>query len=436
MEWTKKIIHLAGGEASLATRIFGYLGDMAEVIEESKMAAVVKTFQKVSNSPTQNPLSDNIVKEVDEGAAIMTFFGHSSAGTFDFSIEDPSQYKNGARMPVIVSLGCHSGNIHAPIFNPLGISENFVLQPEKGAIAFLASSGAAYLSPQYKSGLELYDNIGQQLYGNSLGDIVRVTLKSNFESASNAGSFLYWTETLTEQFTLHGDPAIVIPSFGGPDYISDFSTFNTIPENVTNNLDSFEVNFDIVNLGSRTSNILNGYIIHSFGSLKDTTSFSVQAPRNRGNYTFKLPTQGTKSIGKNSLEVILDPNDLIEELPDPAAENNNSLFSAYGEEGYCFFVFDNNAQPVYPPEFGIVNQNNFRLVGSASNALLPAQNYIIEIDTTETFDSALKQSTKLNSGGGIIEWIPDISLLDETVYYWRIATEDISKSKCLSMELF
>lgn len=431
-EWMKKIIHLAGGTGDLADRLFGHLNDMKDIIEESTMAADVKTFQKVSNSPTQNPLSTDILGEVNKGASIMTFFGHSSAGTFDFSIEDPSQYDNGPRMPLVISLGCHSGNIHAPIFAPQGISESFVLQPNHGAIAFLASSGAAYVDPQYKGGISLYSKFGESNYGKAIGTSIKETLEDNFNAASD---FLkYRTTSLTEQLTLHGDPSLILPSSEGPDYIVDFETFGTEPSIVSTNLDSFEVNFEVVNLGKKNVGFLQGLIIHKYGNEADTTSFSINEPARRQMVSKKLVTQGINSLGKNIIEVILDPNNSIAELPDPDAENNNSINAAYGEEGYCFFVFDNNARPVYPSEFSIVNEQDIRLVASSSNALIADQEYIIEIDTTDLFNSPLKETTKLISGAGMIDWTPSLSYQDGTVYYWRIAFVDDANPDLIGWE--
>ena len=418
-DWTKQVLHLAGGDAEIKDQLLNNLNDMGDIISANKFAANVTTFQKVSNSPTQNPLSEQILNRVNDGVSIMTFFGHSSAGTFDFSIEDPSQYANFGKLPLVVSLGCHSGNIHT---TSGGISENFVLQEETGAIAFLASSGAAYIFPQAAGGRKLYDLAGEDFYGQPIGEIIRDVMIQNEDEDLLIPSWEYRLNSLHEQLTLHGDPAIELNSSPGPDFIVDFSSINNAPKIVSTNLDSFELNFEIVNLGSKFDGNLQGQIIHKYGTTKkDTLDFEIVAPSYRGTVSVMMEQKGIKSIGKNSIEIILDHDDLIPEFPAPEAESNNTLKAAYGtDEGYCFFVFDNNASPIHPKEFGIVNSQGVRLISSTNNALLPVDQYLIEIDTTELFNSNLKMEETVTSGGGMIEWVPGISLTDNTVYYWRI----------------
>jgi hypothetical protein len=57
------------------------------------------------------------------------------------------------------------------------------------------------------------------------------------------------------------------------------------------------------------------------------------------------------------------------------------------------------------------------------------KNYIIEIDTTELFDSPLKKVTQVKRKGGTIEWTPDVNWSNETVYYWRISPDSIGRGQ-------
>ena len=43
----------------------------------------------------------------------------------------------------------------------------------------------------------------------------------------------------------------------------------------------------------------------------------------------------------------------------------------------------------------------------------------MEIDTTELFNSPLRQQTVINSEGGVLQWTPPLPLTEQTVYYWR-----------------
>ena len=413
--WMKKVIHLSGGDAILQESIRRYLDDMAQVLEESTFGANVVTYQKTTSDPIQTSLSQAIIDQVNDGCSILTFFGHSAVGTFDFSIEDPSKFDNEGKTPLIISLGCHSGNIHT---KTPGMSENFVLEPEKGAIAFLASSGTAYVSPQYFHGKGFYETEGNVLYGKPMGTILRDVLEANTNNAD------FQVFTLQQQLTLHGDPALVINAHEGPDYTPDFSTFRTDPEVVSGRLDSVDICFDVVNLGKHQFDTIDYYIVHKYASEKDTFYFQTTAPFNSKNICHTIPIDVVQAAGENEIEVYLDHVFEIDETPNPLAEMNNSLKESYGIDSYKFFVINDNPIPFSPAEFAITSKEQLKLIASTGNGFIGTTTYDIEIDTTELFDSPFKQSALIEARGGLVEWQPNIQYEDYQVYYWRVRAAD------------
>ncbi len=409
--WMKKIIHLSGGDAILQDAIRNWLSDMADVIEESTFGADVKTFEKTSNDPIETSISRAIIDEVNDGCSILTFFGHSAVGTFDFSIEDPSQFDNEGKTPLIVSLGCHSGNIHT---STPGISENFVLEPEKGAIAFLAASGTAYVGPQYIHGRDFYDMLGDSLYSQPMGTILTNVMREN------TNNFDFQVLTLQQQLTLHGDPALIVNSHAGPDYTPDISTFRTEPEIVSGSLDSVDICFDIVNLGRYIGDSLDYHMVHKYSTKRDTYNFRSATPFNRLTECQTIPLNVIQAAGENKIEIYLDNTFAIEELPAPAAEMNNSLLESYGIESYNFFVLNDNPIPFSPHEFAITNKEQLILMASTGNGFTGSKEYEIEIDTTELFDSPLKQAEIVEAHGGMVQWQPAIQYAEGQVYYWRV----------------
>lgn len=413
--WLKKIIHLSGGDAVLQDAIFGWLGLMKEEIEESTFGANVITFRKTTSDPIQTSLSQAIIDEVNSGCSILTFFGHSSTGTFDFSIEDPSKFDNEGKTPLILSLGCHSGNIHT---KTPGMSEDFVLVPEKGSIAFLASSGTAYVSPQFFHGFDFYGNQGTDNYGQPIGTILARVLAENTNNAD------FQVQTLQQQLTFHGDPALVINTFDGPDYTPDLSTFRTSPEIVSGRLDSVDICFNITNLGKHQFDTIDYYMVHKFNNKKDTFFFESTSPFNSKNICHTIPINIVDAAGENEIEVFLDHNFEISESPNPLAEMNNSLKDAYGIDSYKFFVLNDNPIPFAPAEFAITNKEQINLMASTGNGFIGTSTYDIEIDTTELFDSPFKQTAVIEAHGGLIQWQPNIQYENEQVYYWRTKAAD------------
>jgi hypothetical protein len=414
--WKKSIIHLSGGDASIQQTLFNYLSDMANIIETNQFGADVTTFRKTSSDPIQTSTSDIILNKINEGASIITFFGHSAVGTFDFSLEDPSEYDNFGKFPFIVSLGCYSGNIHSEGF---GLSETFVLEEGKGAIAFLASSGTAYISPQYNSGKDYYGFIGDELYGSSIGKVLQKAIKKR--DVTQALS----VKTLNQQLTLHGDPAIKLHPKDGPDYVIDFKSVATTPSIVNTSLDSFKLNFDVVNLGRTVSDSIYVLLQHFTPDQEKVFEqrIKIKAPAYSSSIELFLPIEGVSYIGKNLIKLVIDSEDDILEYPQAAAESNNNLVDENGEEGFCFYILDNGAQPVNPYEFSILSKESVVLKASTTNGYLEEQKYIFEVDTTELFNSPLLQRGEEIQAGGIVEWTPSINFTHGEVYYWRVSPD-------------
>lgn len=96
----------------------------------------------------------------------MTFFGHAATTAFDISVDEPENYTNQGKYPVIISNGCFTGFIHDA--NP-GYSERFVLAPNKGAIAFLATSSTSRTDGLDNFSTNLYKNFNKGYYNKSFG---------------------------------------------------------------------------------------------------------------------------------------------------------------------------------------------------------------------------------------------------------------------------
>ena len=87
--WKKQIIHLSGGSSDIQNLLFNFLNDMGDVIGNRTFGADLLTFRKTSSDPIQTATSESIINAINDGSSIISFFGHSAVGTFDFSLEDP-----------------------------------------------------------------------------------------------------------------------------------------------------------------------------------------------------------------------------------------------------------------------------------------------------------------------------------------------------------
>jgi len=102
------------------------------------------------------------------------------------------------------------------------------------------------------------------------------------------------------------------------------------------------------------------------------------------------------------------------------------LIDQSGEEGYVFYIVDNNAVPIYPVQFGITN-DKIRLMSSISNFQNNNQNYLLEIDTNKMFANPI-ENTIISQNGGLLQWEPQFTPIHNTVYYWRVSPDSTDQN--------
>lgn len=410
--WRKRILHLGGGNSQEQPVFKSFLNGFENIIENNRFGAEVTSYYKTTSDPVQISISDQLTNFINEGISVLTIFGHASIGGFDFSIDDAQSYDNEGRFPVMLSLGCFSGQIHTKF---KGVSEDFIMTDKKGAIVFFASTGVSFSNNLRTFGDEFYRQLGDNQYGMGIGDVSKATL----ENVNNSIGYLAGI------MTLHGDPSIRVTVGEGPDYIVDRNSVKFDPNPISVQLDSFDVSFDIVNLGQRKNDKMLVEILQELpnGEPFYLASDSIDAPGFKQTLNYRFPTLGSRALGANKFFIEIDKGNSIVELPDPIAENNNKLLNSGGSEGVIVHFISNEVIPVFPKEFSIVDDANLTLKASTSSPFLESQKYIFEIDTTENFDSPFLERTEITQQGGVIKWTPNISYQNDRVYYWRVSPE-------------
>lgn len=415
-EWMKKIIHLVGGSSDIIDQIRNSLVDMGKIARNSFMGAKINTYERNSGT-SQESVTDLIVSDIEKGASMVTFYGHSGVSGTDFNISGI----NSDRYPVFYSLGCYSGNIHTN--SPNGQSESFLLN-EGGVIIYAGTSGTGFTSSLAKLGKTIYDNTANSMYGKSIGSIIQKSLKTIGESNFDIG-----TVTLNQQFTFHGDPAIKLHSFDQPDYIVDNETINSIPSEITSTDVNFSINFNVVNIGKGIDDSLKIKIVRTLPNQEVQIIYKkVKAPKYKTPVSISIPTNGIKGVGENCVSIYINPENDIVEGPKPQADDNNNYISDTGENSFCLNILSNKIKPIYPEEFGIVNKTNIKLQASLSNYFSNFEDYIFQIDTSEVFDSPLIKEDIIHTDKSFLSWSPNINFQDNTVYYWRVGLNNSDRS--------
>lgn len=410
--WKKKILHFSGGSAGAELlQIRAFMDSYKYIIEDTLYGGSVQTFQKTSSEPFQITQVDSITQLVNAGVQLINFFGHGSAVGFDVQIDQPGFFSNdNGKYPVMMANSCYAGDIHQPSTVPSSISENWVLEPNGGALAFLATIGPGskfYLNSYCTN---FYHSLSHLAYGNTLGWQVKRAIKENAQPLNDI------TRMHNLEYTLHGDPAINITERPLPDLMVNQQSVWFEPEEITTELSEFEMNIRITNLGAAFADTFVIEIARQLPTGEVDTTLSIFHPP--VNYmdtaTVFIPIDLIDGLGINTLCISLDNTQIIEEM----LEINNDVCVDVN-------VLSPDIVPIWPYEFAVIPDQGPTLKCSTGNPFAPVKTYRLELDTTDLFNSPLMQSTTITQGGGVVNWTPSLlaNMPDSTVYFWRASVD-------------
>ena len=418
--WKKRLLHISGGMSDREFATFGrYVNDFKQVATGDFLGGQVSTLSKKTDNATE---LINVSEEVNQGVALITFFGHASAVRIDIDIgwasNDELGYRNKGKYPAILLNGCAAGNVFSSAYT---FGENWISTPDRGALHMIANSATGLSSV-----LKPYSD---SFYQTALGDSGWID-QSIGRTKAEAGRRLLATSNSWEaypahvqQMVLQGDPSV--PLFGRslPDYeISEqrLSVRPLEPGPVTASSDSFAVELVVRNFGRTSKDSLAVQINRTLGNgtvvtygpryfppvaYQDTLRFVVSSA--------EVAAPIDQSSGNNLFEVILDEANRVPELN----ENNNRAVLEY-------FVPVSGTVNLLPHNYALVSQPTANLLvqpGNLPQALATNQSreFLSEIDTSARFDSPVRQQTSL-SATALGQWLFDLPVVtDSTVYYWR-----------------
>jgi hypothetical protein len=408
-EWMKNVMHFGGGANASEQQTFeNYLNNYKYIIEDTLFGGSVSSFFKTSSEPIQITQSDSVRNLIEGGVSLMTFFGHASSSGFDQSIDNLENYNNIGKYPFVLANSCFSGDIHLSSSN--SISEKWVHIPSRGTIGFLASVGEGI--PPYLNiySEEFYRNVANKHYNSSIGIQIINTIKAiQLQYPDNIR-----LELTCHEFTLHGDPALVINSHELPDLLLENSGVSLTPDDITTSIDSFDVEILIKNIGRAVSDT---FLISADRIFPDGTQENYLLPVNGCNYTktvfLRIPVNRINGPGMNSLRFFVDSSGEIEE----SDELNNEIT-------INFMIKSGDLIPVYPYKYAIYPENSVTLIASSVDPFIGTTNYVFRIDTTVYFNSLggnpMAQGI-VQGHGGLISWQVPFELSENTVYYWQVS---------------
>lgn len=411
--WKKNAIHFGGGSTTYEQSTFAnYLNEYRLIYQDTLLGGQVTTFLKSSSDPIQISVSDSVAFLIDEGVSLITFFGHGSTSGFDQNIDEPENYNNFSKYPLILANSCLSGDIHQNTTNQV-ISEKWVLIPNKGSIGFLSSSDLGYASQLHNLSREFYKKLSYENYGSSIGEIIKESLRSY--SNSNPTSLMV-KKTVFDN-TFHGDPAIIINAFEKPDLKIENSGLSFSPNPITSESDSFKINLTYFNIGKA---FVDSFLISIERFYPDGHSDFKTVVREGCFYgdqvSINLFVDPINGVGVNRIKIRLDYLNQIDER----YETNNEIEIE-------FIINSDDLIPIYPYQYAVVPSSNQKLVASSGDPFADNFTAVFEIDTSDAFNSPLFLSESIITNGGITEWDLPFQLMDSTVYFWRVTKQGTNR---------
>ncbi len=418
-EWMKEILHFGGGDSpAQQSQLATYLSIFENVMEDSLYGGNVTTYLKTSTNPIVINQSDSLQAKIDAGVSIMTFFGHASGSGFDQSTDEPTEYGNYGKYPLIVANSCFAGDIHT---SQRSVSEKFVLEPGKAAIGFIASVGQGIPPDLYSYSNALFENASYHNYGASIGHLMKKAIEAiQIPNSLNI-------QIVCNEMSLHGDPSLKLNNFSKPEYMISEQNIRFTPSVITTDLDTFSIHVKTRNLGKA---VQDSFYVHITRTFPDGSDSVYSIKRGRCYYEDELvlnvTTGSFNAAGINRFTVEIDLPDSIDEYDN--LTNNVATTS--------LFITSNDIHPVYPPKYAIHPYSTVTLKATTANPLADVRTYKFEIDTVDLaiVDStpAMQRSpmyrfTLVTDSGGVISWTPpNLTLLDSVVYFWRVANDSIN----------
>ncbi|AHJ96889.1 putative type IX secretion system sortase PorU2 [Hymenobacter swuensis] len=417
--WRRNVIQLNGPREPYQIPLFdSFLATYATFMRKPPFAAnIVKTYRRADYPGTipgeTAPL--NLAQDFNNGVSLVSYFGHGDATRLAWNIANINDAANGfankGKYPVWYVSGCSAGNSFRGIRSFGG--DDYLLAADKGIIGFLCESDLGLETDLHLMHTEMVKLLfsDNTWYGRPIAEVQQEVSRRLQPAANSTGQDNLISMLMNTIW--QGDPALKLFSPLQPDFqTSDARLQISLPAPATANA-SFELKLGVSNPGRITTGLLTIRVTRTVGSgTPVVVNFRVPQARQDTTYTLALTNPATGSVaGQNTFQVDLDPDNLIAESDET---NNRATLN------YTFLT--GGVTTLSPPEFAIVGNRAVRLVAQSNVPTITARDYDLELDTVQTFTSALVQRTKVNAIM-VPEWQPTLPTLagqDSVVWYWRV----------------
>ncbi|WP_420147553.1 C25 family cysteine peptidase [Spirosoma sp.] len=411
-QWRKNVLHLSGGETASEITLFRNLvNTYRDQALGPSLGAHVATLSKTTGQQVEQ---GNVVKAVNEGVGLITFFGHSSLDVTDLDIgfcsNDALGYHNQGKYPILLVNGCAIGNFY---FGRPTLSTDWVLTPNRGAIAAIAHSHLGYPDVMHQYSNTFYNLLTDSTQlDKSIGQLQLETIRRLLTQTSDGRMLAH-----CQQMVLQGDPAIRPFPFKTPDYVLTSNEItiqdtNWQPLRITS--DSVQIWAIVQNAGQyrsgtlpvRVRRLANGHESGTFNWLLP------QAVAFRDTLILTFPND-PDAEGINQFEITINPT----ESPSARYELNHTNNQAVVE------VVLARPKPVliFPAPNSQINTPTVQL--TAYYAGNSPHEFNLEFDSTSHFNSPIHWAKRITATS-VISYPATLINRPNTTYYWRVQLAD------------
>ncbi|HKZ38730.1 MAG TPA: C25 family cysteine peptidase, partial [Chryseolinea sp.] len=405
--WRKNVLHLSGGrEEGEPELLQSYLKELQVVAEDFHLGGKVSALAKYSKEIQVI----NVSKQVNEGVNLITFFGHSSATNLDFDVGYATNpvmgYNNKGKYPTLLMNGC---NVGAYFLTYTTFGEDWVLAKDKGATAFIAHSSYGFTSLLKRYSDNFYE-IGYHdstFIHKGLGDIQKEVARKFMSTTLNSPA----NTSTVQQMVLLGDPAVRL--FGAPKADLEINNNHVSIQSldgqpITALTESFALKLIIRNFGQAKPDTIRIEVVRTLED-NSTILYDSLYPATKYSDTllFIIKKGREKGFGNNAFRITVDPDNVVAELD---KKNNEATID--------FVIPLNGTKNLFPINYGIVNSSQVSLSFQTTDLLSGERDFIVELDTINSFDSPYKKQISV-TGKVLARQVIDLLEADTLAYYWR-----------------
>ncbi|HYE95950.1 MAG TPA: C25 family cysteine peptidase [Rubricoccaceae bacterium] len=411
-DWPQRAYYLTGGDPAEQAGFQMASRNWARAAAGDPAGMDTTFFFKTARTILDNTLRDSLRVAIRRGSSLLSYFGHSSARTWEIVVDPASEFDNADRLPVVLSFGCRTGAFAGDIISGQdtpSLAEDLLLSAPSGAIAHW---GATELSTGSDS-QTLGDTLHAALFRDSLrvlGEVFQ-EVKTRYAQQHAANPNQHWGIRHALQYNLIGDPGMrmIIPDKPDLRFVASNVRFSPLAPLTADS--TVHVEAVLVNRGMYPADSVDVHLTHAAPD-GATALFTQRVARFalRDTLDFDIPTLG--QAGTHSFTLAADPLNDFEELNE--ADNAVTL---------THVVFSNGLTAVHPEPLGITDLQPRLRVSIASQIGLPDAPVLFQLDTTAAFDSPALQTHTAPLADLHADWVPG-ALRNEQVYYWRARLND------------